>query len=161
MIKVGIGYDIHPLMKGRPLILGGVTIPYAKGLKGHSDADVLIHAVCNALLGALGKGDLGSHYPNSDPRYRNYPSTKFLEEIADLLKKEGFRIINIDSVIIAQEPRLSPFMEEMKGHLAKVLGLERNQVGIKAATPEGVGSLGKGEGISAQAICLIERPDHV
>ena len=160
-MKVGIGYDIHPLVKGRPLILGGVAIPHDKGLKGHSDADVLIHAVCNALLGALGKGDLGSYYPNSDPRYRNYPSTKFLEEIADLLKKEDFRIINIDSVIIAQEPRLSPFMEEMKRHLAKVLGLERDQIGIKAATPEGVGSLGKGEGISAQAICLIERPDHV
>ncbi len=161
MIKVGIGYDIHPLIKGRPLILGGVAVPYDKGLKGHSDADVLIHAVCNALLGALGKGDLGSHYPNSDSRYRNYPSTKFLEEIADLVKKEGFRIINIDSVIIAQEPRLSPFMEEMKGHCAKMLGLERNQIEIKAATPEGIGSLGKGEGIAAQAICLIEQPDHV
>jgi len=161
MIKVGMGYDIHPLIKERPLILGGVAIPHNKGLKGHSDADVLIHAVCNALLGALGKGDLGSHYPNSNSRYRNYSSTKFLEEIADLVKKEGFRIINIDSVIIAQEPRLSPFMEEMRGHFAKVLGLDRNQVGIKAATPEGIGSLGKGEGIAAQAICLIEQPDHV
>lgn len=156
-----MGYDIHPLIKDRPLILGGVTVPYGKGLKGHSDADVLIHAVCNALLGALGKGDLGSHFPNSDPRYHNYPSTKFLEEMTDLVKEEGFRIVNIDSVIIAQEPRLSPFLEEMREHLAKVLGLERNQVGVKAATPEGIGSLGKGDGIAAQAICLIERRDHV
>ena len=160
-MKIGIGYDIHPLVKGRPLILGGVMIPYDKGLQGHSDADVLIHATCNALLGALGKGDLGSHYPNSDPRYRNYPSTKFLEEIADLVQKEGFRIANIDSFIIAQEPRLSPFMEKMREHFAKVLRLDKGQIGIKTATPEGVGSLGKGEGIAAQAICLIDRPDHV
>jgi 2-C-methyl-D-erythritol 2,4-cyclodiphosphate synthase len=160
-MKVGIGYDIHPLVKGRPLILGGVTIPHPTGLQGHSDADVLIHAVCNALLGALGKGDLGSHYPNSNPRYRDYPSTQFLKEIADLVKKEGFRIINIDSVIIAQEPRLSPFMEEMKENFAEILGIERNQIGIKAATPEGVGSLGEGRGIAAQAVCLIERMQNV
>jgi 2-C-methyl-D-erythritol 2,4-cyclodiphosphate synthase len=160
MIKVGIGYDIHPLVKGRPLILGGVAVPYDKGLKGHSDADVLIHAVCNALLGALGKGDLGSYYPNSDPRYRNYPSTRFLEEIAVVVTREGFHIVNVDSVVIAQEPRLSAFMDEMKGQLAKMLGMKSNQVGVKAATPEGIGSLGRGEGIAAQAICLIERPDH-
>jgi len=156
-MKIGIGYDIHPLVNGRPLILGGVTIPYEKGLQGYSDADVLIHAICNALLGALGKGDLGSHYPNSDPRYRNYPSTKFLEEITGLVHKEGFRIANIDSVIIAQEPRLSPFMEKMREHLAKVVGLDKGQIGIKAATPEGVGSLGQGQGIAAQAVCLIEQ----
>jgi 2-C-methyl-D-erythritol 2,4-cyclodiphosphate synthase len=161
MMRIGIGYDLHPLVDGHPLILGGVTIPHDKGLQGHSDADVLIHAVCNALLGALGKGDLGSHYPNSDPRYRNYPSTKFLEEIAGLVQKEGFRIANIDSVIIAQEPRLSPFMDRMQERIAKVLGLDKDQVGIKAATPEGIGSLGQGDGIAAQAVCLIERFQNV
>ena len=157
MIKIGIGYDIHPLVKGRPLILGGVHIPYAKGLKGHSDADVLIHAVCNALLGALGERDLGSHYPNSEPRYRNYPSTRFLEEIAALVRKKGFRINHIDSVVIAQAPRLSPYIDEMRGNFAKVLRVERERVGVKATSPEGVGSLGKGEGFAAQAVCLIEK----
>ena len=156
-MKIGIGYDIHPLVAGRPLILGGVPIPHGKGLQGYSDADVLIHAVCNALLGALGKGDLGARYPNSDPRYRNYSSTKFLEEVSGLVRKDGFHIANIDSVIVAQEPRLSPFMEKMREHLSKVLGLDPNQIGIKAATPEGVGSLGAGQGIAAQAVCLIER----
>ena len=157
MVKIGIGYDIHPLVKGRPLILGGIHIPYAKGLKGHSDADVLIHAICNALLGALGERDLGVHYPNSEPRYLNYSSTQFLEEIADLVRKRGFRISNIDSVVIAQAPRLSPYIEEMRRHFAKVLGVERERVGVKATSPEGVGSLGKGEGIAAQAVCLIEK----
>jgi 2-C-methyl-D-erythritol 2,4-cyclodiphosphate synthase len=154
--KIGIGYDIHPLVEGRSLILGGIPIPHSKGLQGHSDADVLIHAVCNALLGALGKGDLGTHYPNTDPRYRNYSSTRFLEEVSGFVRKEGYRIANIDSVIVAQEPRLSPFMEKMREHLSKVLGLDQSQVGIKAATPEGVGALGAGQGISAQAVCLIE-----
>jgi 2-C-methyl-D-erythritol 2,4-cyclodiphosphate synthase len=157
MIRIGIGYDIHPLVKGRPLILGGIHIPYAKGLKGHSDADVLIHAICNALLGALGERDLGEHYPNSEPRYRNYSSTRFLEEISGLVQKKGYRIANIDSVVIAQAPRLSPYIEEMRGHFAKVLGVERERVGVKATTPEGIGSLGKGEGIAAQAVCLIEK----
>jgi len=157
MMKIGIGYDVHPLVKGRPLILGGVHIPHPKGLKGHSDADVLIHAMCNAILGALGEGDLGIRYPNSDPRYRNYPSTKFLDEIATLVQKKGFHIANIDSVVIAQEPRLLPFMEDIRAHIAKILSLEKGQVGIKAATPEGIGSLGNGEGIAAQAVCLIEK----
>lgn len=156
-MKVGIGYDIHPLVKGRPLILGGIPIPYAKGLKGHSDADVLIHAICNALLGALGERDLGDRYPNNEPRYHNYPSTKFLEEIAGLIHRKGFRINNIDSIVIAEMPRISPYIEEIRAHFSKVLGIDKEQIGVKAATPEGIGSLGRGEGIAAQAICLIEK----
>jgi 2-C-methyl-D-erythritol 2,4-cyclodiphosphate synthase len=157
MFKIGIGYDLHPLVKGRPLILGGVNIAHSKGLKGHSDADVLIHAVCNALLGALGEPDLGSRYPNSDKAYRNYSSTKFLEEISELVQERGFQIVNIDSVVVAQAPRLSPYFDEIRQHLAKILCLPADRVGIKAATPEGIGSIGKEEGIAAQAVCLIEK----
>lgn len=157
MMRVGLGYDIHPLVTGRPLILGGVSIPYSKGLKGHSDADVLVHAICNALLGALGQGDLGSRFPSTDPRYRDYPSTRFLEEISGLLREEGFHVINIDSNVIAQAPRLSPFMAQMRSNFAKILEVEPDQIGIKATTPEGVGAFGKGEGIAAQAVCLIEK----
>lgn len=155
-MKIGLGYDIHPLVKGRTLVLGGVQIPYEKGLQGHSDADVLIHAICNAILGALGEKDLGTHYPSSDPRYHNYPSTRFLQEIAEKVVKRGFQIVNIDSVIIAQEPCLSPHMEEMRDHVSKALGIVKEKISIKATTPEGVGALGRGEGIAAQAVCLIE-----
>lgn len=156
-MRVGIGYDIHPLVAGRPLILGGVCIPHEKGLRGHSDADVLTHAVCNALLGALGEPDLGSRYPNSDPAYENYPSTRFLQEVHRLVRERGYRIVNIDSVIVAQAPKLSPYLAQMRDQLAKTVGADPLQIGVKAATPEGLGALGAGEGVAAQAVCLIER----
>ena len=156
-MRVGTGYDIHPLVEGRPLVLGGISIRYDKGLMGHSDADVLIHAVCNALLGAAGGPDLGTLYPDTDPTYKDYSSTRFLEAVRRYLGDHGFRVENIDAVIIAQAPRLSPFIEEMRSHLAKALGVDRTQIGIKAATPEGIGALGRGEGIAAQAVCLLDK----
>lgn len=154
-IRTGIGYDIHPLVEGRPLIIGGVEIPHPKGLAGHSDADVLIHAVADALLGAAGEGDLGRHFPDTDPQYKDISSLHLLEKVRDRLKAGGFVILNIDTVVIAQAPRLVPYMDRMKARIAKTIGLPEESVNIKAKTAEGLDSIGRGESIAAQAVCML------
>lgn len=157
-MRVGLGYDIHPMAGGRKLVLGGVEIPHSRGLIGHSDADALVHAVCDALLGAMGEGDLGKHYPSSDPRYKNVSSLKLLEEVAGLLGKKGFRLVNLDTVIIAQAPRLSPHLPGMQARLAEVLKIDPEMVNVKVKSGEGLDDvIGKEEAIAAQAICLIEK----
>lgn len=157
MIRVGMGYDVHKLTEGRDLILGGVPIPYEKGLLGHSDADVLIHAVMDALLGAAALGDIGKHFPDTDPKYKGISSMLLLEETARLLKEQGYAIGNIDATIIAQRPKMAPHIPQMRENLAKCLGISEAQVNIKATTEEGLGFTGNGQGISSQAICLIEK----
>ena len=142
-MRIGIGYDINPLGSGRKLILGGVEIPYAQGLVGHSDADALVHAVCDALLGAMGEGDLGKHYPSSDPRFKNISSLRLLEDIAGLLGKKGFRLVNLDTVIIAQAPRLSPHLADMQARIAEVLKVEREVGHIKVKSGEGLDAIGR------------------
>jgi 2-C-methyl-D-erythritol 2,4-cyclodiphosphate synthase len=154
-IRTGIGYDIHPLVEKRPLIIGGVEIPYSKGLAGHSDADVLSHAVADALLGAAGEGDLGRHFPDTDPQYKDISSLRLLEKVRDRLQAAGFVILNIDTIVIAQAPRLTPFMDRIKARIAKTLGLPEEAVNIKAKTAEGLDSIGRGESIAAQAVCML------
>ncbi len=156
-MRVGLGYDIHPLGKGRKLILGGIEIHHTQGLVGHSDADALVHAVCDAMLGAMGEGDLGKHYPSSDPRYKNISSLILLEEVNGLLAKKGYRLVNVDTVIIAQAPRLGPHLETMAVRLAEVLKIERGAVNVKVKSGEGLDAVGREEAIAAQAICLIEK----
>ena len=159
MIHVGIGYDVHQLVAGRKLILGGVDIPHDKGLEGHSDADVLMHAVCDAVLGALGEADIGHFFPNTNPRWKGAPSKVFLEEAARQAKFREARIVNIDATIIAQQPKLSPHMDEMKINLAAALGIELSRVGVKATTNEHLGFLGREEGIAAMAVASVDRPE--
>jgi 2-C-methyl-D-erythritol 2,4-cyclodiphosphate synthase len=156
-MRVGIGYDVHRLIEGRKLILGGVEIPYLKGLDGYSDADVLIHALCDALLGAVGTGDIGELFPNNDPTYQGISSLKLLLEVASLISKKGYSILNVDATIVAQEPRLSPFKEKMRESIAKVLNIEEGDVNIKATTPKGLGDLGRGEAIAAYAVVSINK----
>ena len=153
--RFGIGYDIHRLVPGRKLILGGVEIPYSKGLEGHSDADVLTHAVCDAILGALGKGDIGEHFPNTDPRYKGVSSLVLLEHINEMLEKEGYKVANIDTVIQAEEPHLKNFKTQMRFHIAYKLAIDETQVNIKATTQEKLGALGEGKGIAAFASALL------
>ncbi len=155
MMRVGIGYDVHPLVPGRPLILGGVAIPHDRGLDGHSDADALLHAVADALLGAAALGDLGQHFPNSDPAYRNAASIRLLEAVVDLLRGRGLEVENVDAVVIAEEPLLAPFLPAMRAVMATALRVSESSVSVKATTHERLGSLGRGEGIAAQAVCLL------
>ena len=155
-MRIGIGYDLHALGEGRKLTLGGVEVPHGQGLVGHSDADALVHAVCDALLGAMGQGDLGKHYPSSDPRYKDISSLVLLEEIAGMLKRNRFRLVNLDTVIIAQAPRLSPFLDAMRARMAEVLKVPREAVNVKVKSGEGLDAVGREEAIAAQAICLIE-----
>ena len=155
-MRVGIGYDIHRLVKGRPLILGGVTIAYEKGLLGHSDADVLVHAICDALLGAAGLGDIGLHFPDTDPQLKDISSLKLLSKICHKLAEKRFRIINLDSTIFAEAPRLGSYRHEMQNSLAKEMNIAPNAVNIKATTTEGLGVIGKGQGIGAICVALIE-----
>ena len=154
-MRVGIGYDIHPLGRGRKLILGGLEIPHTQGLIGHSDADALVHAVCDALLGAMGEGDLGRHYPSTDPRYKDISSLRLLEDVSGMLAKKGFRLINLDTVIIAQAPRLGPHLEAMRTRIAEVLKVNDTQVNVKVKSGEGLDAVGREEAIAAQAICMI------
>ena len=154
-MKIGIGYDVHALITGPKLILGGVEIPYEKGLDGHSDADVLCHAIADAILGAAKLGDIGQHFPDTDPQYKDANSLKLLNEIAKLVVEKGFRIINVDSVVIAQAPKLAPLRNKMRENIASVLGIAVENVGVKATTTEGLGFEGRGEGISAQAVALL------
>lgn len=155
-MRIGLGYDIHPFGKGRKLILGGIEIPHAQGLVGHSDADALVHAVCDALLGAMGEGDLGARFPSSDPRFKNISSLRLLEDVAGLLGKKGFRLVNLDTVIIAQGPRLSAHLAGMQARLAEVLKVERDVVNVKVKSGEGLDAIGREEAIAAQAVCLLE-----
>jgi len=155
VIRIGTGYDVHAFTSGRPLVLGGVTIPFEKGLSGHSDADVLIHAVCDALLGALAIGDIGTHFPPTDPRYKNASSIGLLNEVTMMIGSRGYRVNNVDSVIVAQEPRLSPYMDEMRKNIADAVGAELGQVSVKSTTTEGLGFAGRQEGIAAQAVAML------
>ena len=154
-MKVGIGYDVHRLVTGRELILGGVTIPYEKGLMGHSDADVLVHAVMDALLGAAGKGDIGRHFPDTDSAYKDISSMILLQRVGKLLHKCGYNIVNIDGIIIAEKPKLVTFIECMQQNILNALHISEGSVNIKATTTEGLGSIGAGEGIAAQAVALL------
>lgn len=156
-MRVGMGYDVHKLVEDRDLILGGVKIPYEKGLLGHSDADVLLHAIMDALLGAAALGDIGKHFPDTDPKYKGISSIKLLEYVAQLLDENMYIVENIDATIIAQRPKMRPYIEEMEQNIADALGIEKNQINVKATTEEGLGFTGSGEGISSQAICAIEK----
>ncbi len=158
-MKIGTGYDAHRLVEERPLIIGGVNIPYSKGLLGHSDADVLVHAICDAVLGAMGLGDIGRHFPDNDQKYKNISSLKLLEAIQQMAEKNSFFCGNIDAVIVAQEPKLSGFMEQMETNIARSLKTDKKNINIKATTTEGMGFEGKGEGISAQAVVLMLKKD--
>ena len=158
MVHVGIGYDVHRLVEGRKLVLGGVEIPHPKGLEGHSDADVLIHALCDAIFGALGEGDIGHFFPNTDSRWRNVASRTFLIEAGRQVSFHEGRIVNIDATIVAQQPKLAPHIQAMKFHLAEALGLNPKRVGIKATTNEHLGFLGREEGIAAMAVASIDLP---
>lgn len=154
-MRIGLGYDVHRLVEERDLIIGGVTIPYEKGLLGHSDADVLLHAIMDSLLGASALGDIGTHFPDTDERYKGASSIKLLEEVGKLLYKNGFSINNIDSTIIAQRPKMSPHIMNMRENIAKALDIDINKINVKATTEEGLGFTGTGEGISSQSICLL------
>ncbi len=158
-MRVGLGYDVHKLVEGRKLILGGVEIPYEKGLLGHSDADVLVHAIMDALLGAAGLGDIGRHFPDTDPKYKGADSMVLLKEVKGLLEKKLLFVGNIDATVIAQRPKLAPYIDDMRKNIAGVLEVPEDCVNIKATTEEGLGFTGSGEGMSAQAICALETID--
>jgi 2-C-methyl-D-erythritol 2,4-cyclodiphosphate synthase len=155
-MRIGIGYDIHPLVAGRPLVIGGVVVPCDRGLDGHSDADVLLHAIADAVLGAAAQADLGTHFPDTDPRYRHASSVRLLERVADLLSEQEYEVVNVDAVVIAEAPRLAPFIAGMRTNIGKALGIPESAVSVKATTHERLGSIGRGEGIAAQAVCLIQ-----
>lgn len=158
MIRVGQGFDVHQLIEGRPCIIGGVTIPYEKGLLGHSDADVLLHAITDAILGALGMGDIGKHFPDNDPAFKDADSLKLLQHVWQLAKEQGYELGNIDSTIIAQRPKMAPYIPQMVDVIAEALGAkERSQVNVKATTTEQLGFTGRGEGVAAQSVvCLVK-----
>jgi len=155
-MRVGFGYDAHALVTGRPLFLGGIEIPYLFGLQGHSDADVLLHAICDALLGAIGEGDIGKHFPDTDSQYRDIRSTVLLKRVINKIKEKGFHLLNIDATIVAQRPKLSEFIPRMVKQIADVLEIEPGRVNVKATTTEGLGFAGRGEGIGAYAMALVE-----
>ena len=159
MTHVGIGYDVHQLVAGRKLVLGGVEIPHPKGLDGHSDADALMHAICDAILGALGEEDIGHFFPNTDPRWRGVPSSIFLEEAARQVLRRNGRIVNLDATVIAQAPKIYPHIAEMKKRIADALGMREAQIGIKATTNELMGFIGREEGIAAMAVASVNLPE--
>ena len=159
MNRVGIGYDVHRLKEGRTLILGGVEIPHKTGLDGHSDADVLMHAICDAVLGAIGEGDIGSFFPDTDPQWKNSPSRIFLEEAAHQVAVRNGHLVNVDAMLIAEAPKIAPHIDAMKKNIADALGLDKNVVGIKATTNETMGFVGRGEGMAAHAVASVEFPD--
>ena len=154
-MRVGMGYDVHRLVEGRDLIMGGVKIPYEKGLLGHSDADVLLHAIMDALLGAAALGDIGKHFPDTDPKYKGADSMELLRHVKRLLEENKFAVENIDATIIAQAPKMRPHIDTMRHNIADALGIDISQVNVKATTEEGLGFTGTGEGISSQAVCII------
>jgi 2-C-methyl-D-erythritol 2,4-cyclodiphosphate synthase len=157
MTRAGIGYDLHRLAEGRKLILGGIELPFPKGPVGHSDGDALAHALCDALLGAAGLGDIGTHFPDTDPKWKGASSLRFLEHIRDLLAKNGFRIVHIDAIVITEKPKLGPHFPAMREALAKSLGIAPSTINLKAKTNETVDSIGRGEAIAAQAIATLDR----
>ncbi len=157
-MRIGMGYDVHRLTEGRKLIIGGVCIPYDKGLLGHSDADVLLHAISDALLGAAALGDIGKHFPDTDPEYKDADSLVLLKRVGELLEQKFYLIENIDATIIAQAPRMRPYIDRMRENIASALSVDISQVNIKATTEEGLGFTGSGEGISAQAVCMLTSP---
>jgi 2-C-methyl-D-erythritol 2,4-cyclodiphosphate synthase len=155
-MRVGIGYDVHPLVEGKKLFLGGIEIPYSKGLLGHSDGDVLIHAICDAILGAISEGDIGVHFPDSDESIRGINSIKILSYVMELVKKKGVKVVNVDAVIAAEEPKIHPHRELIRKNIAKILNVDIDMVGIKGKTKEGLGFVGKKEGIEVYAVALLE-----
>jgi 2-C-methyl-D-erythritol 2,4-cyclodiphosphate synthase len=155
-MRVGFGYDVHPFVSGRPLILGGIQIPYLFGLMGHSDADVLIHAICDALLGAIAEGDIGKHFPDTDPQYRDIKSTLLLKKVLAKVREKGFHPVNIDATLVTQKPKLSDYILRMVKEIATVLEIEAERVNVKATTTEGLGFTGREEGIAAYAVALVE-----
>lgn len=157
-MRIGMGYDVHRLVGDRALIIGGVEIPYEKGLLGHSDADVLLHAIMDALLGAAAMGDIGKHFPDTDPEYKGISSLVLMEKVGELLRENGFIIENIDATIIAQAPKMRPYIDSMRENIARVLEVDVSCVNVKATTEEGLGFTGAGEGISSQAICMLTSP---
>ena len=159
MVHVGIGYDVHQLVAGRKLVLGGVEIPHPKGLDGHSDADALMHAICDAVLGALGEEDIGHFFPNTEPRWKGVPSKIFLEEAAKQVAKRGGKIVNVDATLIAQAPKIYPYIAEMKKCIAAALGVTEKQIGVKATTNETMGFVGREEGIAAMAVASVNLPE--
>ena len=155
--RAGLGFDAHAFQAGRRLVLGGVEVPHGRGLAGHSDADVLVHALMDALLGACGEGDIGAHFPDTDPQYKDISSVVLLEEVMGLVGERGYRVVNADCVVVAQEPRLSPYLDRMRDLLAATMRTEKDRVSVKATTTEGMGFAGRGEGIAAMAVVLLAR----
>ncbi|MFD1778853.1 2-C-methyl-D-erythritol 2,4-cyclodiphosphate synthase [Fredinandcohnia salidurans] len=160
MFRIGQGFDVHQLVEGRPLIIGGITIPYEKGLLGHSDADVLLHTVSDACLGAIGEGDIGKHFPDTDPNFKDADSAKLQQHVWELVRKKGYRLGNIDCTIIAQKPKMAPYIEQIRGRIAELLEADPSQVNVKATTTEKLGFAGRGEGIAAQATVLLLKEDN-
>ena len=156
-MQIGVGYDVHRLVKGRPLVLGGVTIPFEKGLEGYSDADVLVHAACDALLGAAGEGDIGQHFPDTDPRFHAIYSIRLLESTLTILRAKGFSVVNLDAVVFAEAPKLQPYRVEMQDIIARAMGIDPQRINVKATTTEGLGHIGRGEGIAAMCIVLLAK----
>ncbi len=157
MFRIGQGFDVHQLVENRPLIIGGITIPYEKGLLGHSDADVLLHTVADACLGAIGEGDIGRHFPDTDPEFKDADSGKLLQAVWELVKQKGYQLVNADCTIIAQKPKMAPYIGEMKQNIASLLETEQERINIKASTTEKLGFPGRGEGITAQAVVLLQK----
>lgn len=156
-MRIGLGYDVHKLVENRDLILGGVIIPHEKGLLGHSDADVLLHAIMDAILGALALGDIGKHFPDTDEKYKGISSIKLLKEVNNLIKTKGYKVSNLDSIIIAQKPKMAPYIAEMRKNIAEALDISIDDVSVKATTEEGLGFTGTCEGISSQSVCMLEK----
>ncbi|MCH6268801.1 MULTISPECIES: 2-C-methyl-D-erythritol 2,4-cyclodiphosphate synthase [Neobacillus] len=157
MFRIGQGFDVHQLTEGRPLIIGGITIPYEKGLLGHSDADVLLHTVSDACLGAIGEGDIGRHFPDTDPNFKDADSAKLMERVWGIVKEKGYELVNADCTIIAQKPKMAPYIGEMQARIAELLEASPEQVNVKATTTEKLGFPGRGEGIAAQAVVLLKK----
>ncbi len=157
MVRIGHGFDVHRLVAGRKCIIGGVDIPYEKGLDGHSDADVLLHAICDALLGAAALGDIGKHFPDTDPRFKGIDSRQLLRHVVALLKEKGYGVVNMDATVIAEAPKLAPHILAMRTHISSDLGISPDDVNVKATTSERLGFTGRGEGIAAEAVCLIQK----
>lgn len=156
-MRIGIGYDVHPLGEGRPLVLGGVKVLFGRGLWGHSDADVVVHAIIDALLGAASLGDIGTHFPDTDPQYENISSIILLQRVGEMLRNQSFTVENIDATIVAEEPKLAPYIDEMRRNIGDALSIDAERVSIKAKTSAGLGFAGRGEGIAAHAVALVEK----
>jgi 2-C-methyl-D-erythritol 2,4-cyclodiphosphate synthase len=158
--RIGSGYDAHRLVPGRPLMLGGVQVAYAKGLEGHSDGDCLLHALCDAILGAAGQGDMGRHFPSSDPKWKDVASVRFVEAVAGIAAQAGYEVENVDATVVAQTPALAPHLDAMREKIARALGVDEEVVSVKAKTTDGLGALGRGEGIAALATALLRRKEN-